>query len=523
MPTVKYNSDQKLREKILKGVDVLADNVASTLGPRGRNVILQQKDKNPIITKDGVTVASFVHLEDPFENVGVQIIRQASEKTASLAGDGTTTSTVLARAMLKEAQKRIASGICPLELKRGMETATKEIVSFLKDMAKPITSMEDVVHVATISANGDKEIGKLISEAVEQAGRDGAITIDEGRSLETSLEVIEGFQIDSGYCASAFITEERRGAVKHDNALVFVSDYKLENIEDLLPLLETVARDGRPLVIIADSIEGQALAGLIMNTVRGTMKILAVKAPRYGQERRKILSDLAIATGATFITRESGISMGDVKFEHLGAIKSVDCLKNATTFIGGKGDSEEIDKRIDTLNEEIIQTDDIHECERIQERITRLASGVSIIHVGGATEVEMGEKKHRIEDALEAVRSAQQQGILPGGGVALIRCVNEIDVECENEEQEAGLKIVLEAIKDPVRQMALNAGISADLALQKIELASGNNGLDFATNEVVDMLERGIIDPAKVTICALQNAVSVSGALITANYAICEI
>ena len=334
--------------------------------------------------------------------------------------------------------------------------------------------------------------------------------------------MIEGFQVDSGYCASAFITDERRGAVKHDNAFVFVTDYKLENVEELLPLLETVARDGRPLVIVAEAVEGQALAALIMNSVRGSMKILAVKAPRYGQERRKIMQDLAISTGATFLTRESGVSMREVKLEHLGMGKSVDCLKNATTFMGAKGDSDEIDKRIDSLNEEIKQTDDIHECERIQERITRLASGVSIIRVGGATEVEMIEKKHRIEDALEAVRSAQAEGITAGGGMALIKASKNVKIEADNEEQKIGLQIVLESASAPFKQIAENCGLSPDVCYEKAKRTKDNHGFHFINEKVSNFVEEGIVDPIKVARCALQNAVSAGGTLITSNYAVVE-
>ena len=517
-----FDSKKSLQQKIESGVDVLADYVASTLGPRGRTVILQQKDKRPIMTKDGVTVAKFINLEDSFENLGAQIIKQASERTATDAGDGTTTTTVLARAIYKNAQKYIQAGISPVELKRGMDKACEKIVENLKEKSIPISSLEDIERVATISANGDKQIGKLISQAVEQAGRDGAITIEEGNSLETTLDVIEGFQIDSGYCASAFITDERRGAVKHDNAFVFVTDYKLENVEELLPLLETVARDGRPLVIVAEAVEGQALAALIMNSVRGSMKILAVKAPRYGQERRKIMQDLAISTGATFLTRESGVSMREVKLEHLGMVKSVDCLKNVTTFMGGKGDSDEIDKRIDSLNEEIKQTDDIHECERIQERITRLASGVSIIRVGGATEVEMIEKKHRIEDALEAVRSAQAEGITAGGGMALIKASKNVKIEADNEEQRIGLQIVLESASAPFKQIAENCGLSPDVCYEKAKRTKDNHGFHFINEKVSNFVEDGIVDPIKVARCALQNAVSAGGTLITSNYAVVE-
>tara|TARA_Y100001938_G_scaffold64665_1_gene89850 strand:+ start:605 stop:2173 length:1569 start_codon:yes stop_codon:yes gene_type:complete len=517
-----YNCKQSLQTKILKGVDILADNVASTLGPRGRNVILQEKGKRPIITKDGVTVARFVHLEDPFENLGAQVIKQASEQTNTEAGDGTTTSTVLARAILREAQKYIAAGVSPIEIKRGADRAVEEIINCLSGESRPISSFEDIEHIATISANGDKTIGKLISLAVDQAGKDGAITIEDGRGLETSLDVLEGFRFDSGYVASAFITDERRGAVKYENPLIMVTDRKLDNIEDLLPVLEIVARDNKPFIIIADEIEGQALAALIMNTVRGSMKIAAIKAPRYGQERRNLLSDLALSVGATFITRESGIDLKEAKLEHLGKAKTIESLKYFTTIVDGKGDSDEIEKRIDALKVEIEQTDDMHECEKIQDRITRLASGIAVIKVGAATEIEMIEKKHRIEDALEAVKSAQDEGVVPGGGVALLRAGLKASVEVENEEQEIGVKVVKEAVKEPIRQIAKNAGLAPDISLEKVKTTEGSDGLDFTTNEIVDMFEKGIIDPVKVTRCALKNATSVASTLLTTDYAIVE-
>jgi chaperonin GroEL len=522
MPSVKYDSSNSLHEKILRGVDVLANNVASTLGPRGRNVILRQKGQNPFITKDGVTVAKFVHLDDPFEDLGAQILKQASEQTAAEAGDGTTTSTVLARAILKKAQKHLAAGLSPVEIKRGIDKAVIEVVANLEKNANPISSLEDIEHIARISANGDESIGKLIATAVDQTGKDGAITIHDAKGLDTSLELLEGFRFDSGYLASAFITDERRGAATHEGPLILVTDHKIEKVEELLPVLEIVSRDGRALVIIAEEIEGQALAALIMNTVRGTMKIIAIKAPRYGQERRDILSDIAVSVGATFVTKAQQLLLSAVELEHLGKAKSVEALRNLTTIVDGNGDPDEIDARIEALKIELTQTDDMRDCDVIQERITRLASGIAVIKVGGATEVEMTEKRHRIEDALEAVRSAQKEGVLVGGGVALLRAVEDLCVLVDNDEQEAGVKIIREAAVEPLRQIAENAGVSADLSLQRLEGLDKNRGLDFTTNEIVDMIEAGIIDPVKVTRCALQNAASAASTLLTTNYAICE-
>ena len=520
--TKQYCSQTELHKKILEGVDVLADNVASTLGPRGRNVILQQKGKRPITTKDGVTVAKFVELDDPMQNVGAQILKQASEQTNSKAGDGTTTSTVLARAILTQAQRYLIAGVSPIELKRGIDKTVDVIVEKLREMANPIASEEDINHIATISANGDDTIGKLISMAVDQAGKDGAISIEEARSIETSLDVVEGFIFDSGYLAGAFVTDERKSAVVYDEPLLLITDHKIEHVEEILPILEIVAREGRPFIIVAENVEGQALAALIMNAARGTMKVAAIKAPRYGEERRAMLHDLALSTGATYVSRVSGMKLKDVKLENLGSATKIESYKRRTTIAGGKGDWEQIEERIETYKEELEQTESIHECERIQERITKLASGIAIIRVGAATEIEMIEKKHRIEDALEAVKSAQMEGIVPGGGTALLRAVQGLTVDVENEDQRLGVEIIKRAVEDPIRQMAKNAGTSPDIVVSSVEQEDFGYGWDFANNVLTNLLEDGIIDPVKVTRCALQNAASVATALITSNHAIIQ-
>ena len=517
-----YESGPSLQQKILKGVDTLANNVASTLGPKGRNVILQQKGKRPIITKDGVTVAQFVDLEDPFENVGAQILKQASEETNNNAGDGTTTATVLARAIYHNALMYLTTGASPVEIKRGMDLACRNILEKLEEQSRPIRDLEDIEHIATISANGDKVIGKLIATAFDQAGKDGAITIEEARSLDTSLDIVEGFRFDSGYVSPQFITDERRGAVKYEDSLVLVTDSKIENVEEMLPVLELVAREGRPFIIVAENIEGQALAALIMNAIRGTMRIAAVKAPRYGEERRSILKDLAISVGATFISREQNVKLREIELKHLGSASSIDITKNLTTIIDGDGDIDAIEERIEALKVELKQTENIHECEKIQERITRLASGIAIIRVGAPTEVEMIEKKHRIEDALESVKAAQEEGVVPGGGLALLRSVKDLEVEVENEEQHFGVQVVMGAAEAPIRQIADNAGFSPDIAIGKVENETGSIGMNFATGEVVDLFEAGVIDPLKVTRTALKNAVSVASTLLTADYAIIE-
>ena len=515
-----FSNGYELNSKILEGINKLADNVATTLGPKGRNVILFHKEQGvPVITKDGVTVAKFVQLEDPFENVGAQIVKQAAEQSATKAGDGTTTATVLTRAILQRAQKYLTAGVSPIEIKRGMDKACDAIVERLKEVAIPVRSEEDIRHIATISANNDKSIGQLISTAVDSAGKDGSVLVEEARSLKTSLDLIEGFRFDSGYLSSTFINNERNGTIEYDNPLIVVTDEKIETIEQILPTLELAARDNRPLLIIAD-MEGQALAAVIANAVRGTMKVVAVKPPRYGEERRNILKDTCSSTGATFITRENGLQLKQVQLTHFGQCKSVSINKGWTTLVGGKGDYEEIDKKIEALKVEIKDTDSLQECERIQERITRLASGVAVIKVGAATEVEMIEKKHRIDDALEAVRSAQEEGIVAGGGIALLRSSSNLHVETDNEEQSIGAKIILDAVEEPLRQMAKNAGKSPDLIVDRVRHLDTNWGYNFMNDSEVNMLDNGIVDPAKVTRCALQNAVSVASTLITTSHAI---
>ena len=524
MPNCKFESRNELSAKVLNGVNTLADNVAATLGPKGRNVILHQKGKDPIITKDGVTVSEFVHLDDEFENAAAQILKQATSQTNTMAGDGTTTATVLSREILNKAQRYITAGASPTELKRGIDVAVEQLVSQLREGAQHIETLADVENIATISANNDRTIGKLVATAVDKAGKDGSITIEESKTVETSLDVIEGFRVEAGYAASAFITDERRGAVHYDSPLLLITDNRIDAVDQILPALEIVSRDGRPLVIVAEEIEGQALAALIMNTVRGTMKIAAVKAPFYGERRRNILSDLALSTGAEFISTGGTVALKDVKLEHFGQCRSIDITKGNTTVIGGKGDFDQIDRRIELFKSELVQTEDLRECDRIQERITKLASGVAVIKVGAATEVEKIEKKHRIEDALEAVKSAQQEGIVPGGGVALVRASNNLGrLQTENEDQEFGIEIVREAVKAPLRQMAQNCGLSADLILAQVESEEGNIGYNFRTDEIVNMLEAGVIDPVKVTRTALQNAASAAGTLITTSHAIVEV
>ena len=517
--TKHYITGEDLQKKILAGVNKLADNVAATFGPKGRNVILAKRGLNPVITKDGVTVAKFVDLEDPFENAAAQLLKQAASETNNLAGDGTTTSTILAREIYTKSQKYLSAGSSPIELKRGMDKAVIEVVNELKNMSRPVEVKEDVEHIATISANGDETIGKLIAAAAEQVGHNGAITVEEAKSFETSLDVIEGFRFDSGYFAQAFVTNERKNSVEYENPLILATDYKIDAVQEILPVLELVAREGRPLIIVADQVEGQALAALIMNTVRGSMKVAAVKSPGYGQERRNIVEDLCLSVGATFVSRSSGKKLNEVVLSDLGICKKIEILKNETTFVGGIADWDKIDVKIESLKAEIKQTENMGECQLLQQRITRLNSGVAIIKVGAPTEVEMVEKKHRVEDALEAVRSAQAEGVVPGGGLALLNCQN-FRINTENEDQNLGASIVRAALEAPIKQLASNTDQSPGLIIHQIR--NSGHGWNFKTNELTDMEEAGIIDPTKVTRVALQNAVSVASILITTNNAIVE-
>jgi chaperonin GroEL len=527
-----YDNKQTLQQKIINGVNILADNVASTLGPRGRNVLLQESGKSPFVTKDGVTVAHFVSLDDPFENAGAQIIKQAAIETNNTAGDGTTTATVLAREILIESQRYIAAGASPTELQRGINAAVKEIITNLDDLAQPVTSLEDVQHVATISANNDPSIGKLISMAIDRVGQDGSITIEESRSVETSIDIEEGFRFHSGYCAGAFVTDERRSVMYHDEPLILVTDQKIDSVEPIVPILEMIARESRPLIVVAEDIEGQALAALIMNAMRGTLKVAGIKAPYYGDERQNTLNDLAVSVGATFVSRASGIKLKDVQLKHLGSAKFIESNRYSTTIVGGNADYEEVEKRIESLKSDIKNTENMQEAESIQNRITKLVSGVAVIRVGGTTAVEMTERKHRIEDALEAVKSAQEEGIVSGGGTSLLRASQSIIITTREEEsgayissghdQLSGAMIVKNACRSPIKQMALNSGDSPDLIIDKVLESSFGFGWDFKNGKLTNMIDSGIIDPVKVTKTALQNAASCAGTLLTTNFGIIQ-
>ena len=511
-------SDEQLQEKLSSGVNKLADCVAVTLGPRGRNVMLRTAGR-PVITKDGVTVARFFETADPFEDAAASVLKEVAENTNSSAGDGTTTSTVLARSIFNEAQKYVRAGHDPLELKRGMDKTMTAVLERLEEVSRPVQTFDEVKNVATISANNDSGIGELIATATDQAGDEGAVTVRAGKAEETKLNLVEGFRFDAGYAAQAFVTNERKNNVDYRDPLFLITDERIDQVAQILPILEQVAREDRPLIIVADAVEGQALAALIMNTVRGSMKVAACKAPKYGRERRDILSDLALATGATFITRGCDIELEQVKLSHLGQAKQIEIEKNSTTVVDGNGVWEAIENKIEALKSEIKQTDDFDESRRLQHRITRLQSGVAIIEVGAASEIEMVEKKHRIEDALEAVRSAQQKGIVPGGGAALLHC-GDVKVDLHTNTEQFGRQILLAALEAPVRQIAKNCSASGDLIVDSIRKSakrkkSSAYGYDFLQESVVDMFERGIVDPTKVTMTALRNAVSVVTTLLT--------
>ena len=521
-----YSNNQELSNKLLEGVATLAENVGATLGPKGRNVILQKKGERPVITKDGVTVAQFVSLDDPVANLGAQVIKQAAQATADEAGDGTTTSTILSHEIFRQASAHLSAGISPVEIKRGMDKAVTAIATELEATSRPIETLADIQHIATISANGDKHLGNLIAEAVDKAGKDGAITIEPANSASTSLELIEGFQVDSGYLSPQFVTDKRRWTMRHENALVLVSDTTISTVEQVFPALQVASREGRALVVIAEDVQDQALAALIMNAVRGTMKVAAIRAPGYGEERRACLEDLATSVGATVLGPAGKQSLAKTDISHLGTVKVCEAKKSWATFVGGAGDPDVIEERIEQLKTEIEQTDSLKECEAIQRRVNRLASGVAIIKIGGTTEIEMMEAFHRAEDALQAVRSGQDEGTVAGGGTALVqaaRRVSESDtLETDNADQALGARIVLSAVSAPLRKMASNAGLSVDLTEKTVRESETGSGYNFATGEVTDLYDAGVIDPLKVTKTALLNAVSAAGTLITTSHGIVD-
>jgi len=518
---VRFSDDARAR--MLKGVNVLANAVKVTLGPKGRNVVLEKSFGAPTVTKDGVSVAKEIELEDKFENMGVQMVKEVASQTSDLAGDGTTTATVLAQAILREGLKAVAAGFNPMDLKRGIDKGTVALIEKLKSLSQPCKNDTSIAQVGTISANADEEIGKIIAESMSKVGKEGVITVEEGSGLSNELDVVEGMQFDRGYLSPYFINDQASQSVTLENPLILIHDKKISNIRELLPLLEGVAKSGRPLLIIAEDCEGEALATLVVNNIRGIVKVAAVKAPGFGDRRKAMLQDIAILTGGQVISDEVGLSLEKASTDDLGEAKKVQVSKENTTIIDGKGRAADIKGRIEQINKEIEESTSDYDKEKLQERVAKLAGGVAVIKVGAATEIEMKEKKARVEDALHATRAAVEEGVVPGGGVALLRAVKGIaSLEGANEDQNVGINILRKAVEEPLRQIVGNAGADASVVLNAVVNGKGNYGYNAANGEYGDMVKFGIIDPTKVTRLALQNATSVAGLLLTTEAMIAE-
>jgi chaperonin GroEL len=524
MPAKDVKFGDVARQKMMIGVNILADAVKVTLGPKGRNVVLDRAFGAPIITKDGVSVAKEIELKDKFENMGAQMVKEVSSKTADVAGDGTTTATVLAQAMLKEGMKFVAAGMNPMDLKRGMDKAVTAIVEELKNISKPCTTTKEIAQVGSISANSESTIGDIIANAMSKVGKEGVITVEDGTSLESELDVVEGMQFDRGYLSPYFINNNDKQIAGLDNPFVLLHDKKISNIRDLLPALEQVAKAGRPLLIIAEDIDGEALATLVVNNIRGILKTCAVKAPGFGDRRKAMLEDIAILTGGTVIAEEVGLTLDKVTLAELGQAKRIDVSKDNTIIIDGAGKAENITGRIAQINRQVEEATSDYDKEKLQERKAKLAGGVAVIKVGAATEVEMKEKKARVEDALHATRAAVEEGIVPGGGVALLRAKAGIHkLVGDNADQEAGIKIILRAIEEPLRQIVINCGDEASVVVNKVLEGKGNYGYNAATSVYGDMVEMGVLDPTKVTRTALQNAASVASLMLTTDAMVAEL
>ncbi len=519
---VKFSSDA--REKMLRGVDTLANAVKVTLGPKGRNVVIEKSFGAPRITKDGVSVAKEIELEDKFENMGAQMLREVASKTNDLAGDGTTTATVLAQAIVKEGAKAVAAGMNPMDVKRGVDLAVGKVVEDLKSHAKKVTSNSEIAQVGTISANGDTEIGRFLAEAMEKVGNEGVITVEEAKTAVTELEVVEGMQFDRGYLSPYFVTNAEKMRVELEDALILIHEKKLSNLQPMLPLLESVVQSARPLVIIAEDVEGEALATLVVNRLRGGLKVAAVKAPGFGDRRKAMLQDIAVLTGGNVVSEELGIKLENVTLEMLGRAKKVVIEKENTTIVEGAGSTDDIQARVRQIRAQIEETTSDYDREKLQERLAKLAGGVAVIRVGGATEVEVKEKKDRVDDALHATRAAVEEGILPGGGVALLRAYKAIDgLKGANQDQQAGIDIIRRAILAPAKQIALNAGEDGSVIAGKLlEKDEYNWGYNAATGEYQDLVASGVIDPAKVVRTALEDAASVASLLITTEALVAE-
>jgi len=519
---VKFSQDA--REKMLKGVDILANAVKVTLGPKGRNVVLEKSFGAPRITKDGVTVAKEIELENKFENMGAQMVREVASRTADEAGDGTTTATVLAQSIVREGAKSVAAGSNPMDLKRGVDLAVTKVVEALKEKSKKVTSNEEIAQVGTISANGDQEIGRFISEAMQKVGNDGVITVEEAKSLETELEVVEGMQFDRGYISPYFITDADKMRVELENPYILIDEKKLSNLQSMLPLLEAVVQSGRPLLIVAEDVEGEALATLVVNKLRGGLKVAAVKAPGFGDRRKAMLQDIAVLTGGQVISEDLGIKLENVTLDMLGQAKKIVITKDDTTIVDGDGKKKDIEARVAQIRQQIEDTSSDYDREKLQERLAKLAGGVAVIKVGGATETEVRERKDRVDDALNATRAAVEEGIVPGGGVALLRALKVLDtVKGANEDQKVGVNIVRRALQAPLRQIAENAGEDGAVVVGKIlDKDEYNYGYNAATGEYGNLVKQGVIDPAKVVRTALQDAASIAGLLITTEAMVAE-
>ncbi|AQH05032.1 chaperonin GroL (plasmid) [Burkholderia sp. KK1] len=511
------------RARIVKGVNVLADAVKVTLGPKGRNVLIERSFGAPTITKDGVSVAKEVELKDRFENMGAQIVKQVASKTADVAGDGTTTATVLAQAIVQEGMKHVAAGMNPMDLKRGIDKAVTALLDELRTLSKPISTNREIAQVGSISANADEAIGTIIAQAMEKVGKEGVITVEDGKSLDNELDVVEGMQFDRGYISPYFINDPDKQAAYLDDALILLHDKKISNIRDLLPVLEATSKAGKPLLIVAEDIDGEALATLVVNAMRGILKVAAVKAPGFGDRRKAMLEDIATLTGATVISEETGKQLQKAAREDLGRAKRIEVRKDDTIIIDGAGDEERIAARVKSIRAQIEETTSDYDREKLQERVAKLAGGVAVIKVGAATEVEMKEKKDRVDDALHATRAAVEEGIVPGGGVALLRAREAVTgLKGANSDQDAGIQIVLHALEAPLRIIAANAGDEPSVVIAKVVEGHGNFGYNAATGEYGDLVESGVVDPTKVTRTALQNAASIAGLILTTDATVAE-
>lgn len=519
---VLFGDDARVR--IVRGVNVLANAVKTTLGPKGRNVVLERSFGAPTVTKDGVSVAKEIELKDKFENIGAQLVKDVASKTSDNAGDGTTTATVLAQAIVQEGLKYVAAGFNPIDLKRGIDKAVAAAVAELQKQSKPVTTSKEIAQVGSISANSDSSIGQIIADAMDKVGKEGVITVEDGKSLENELDVVEGMQFDRGYLSPYFINNPEKQVALLDNPFVLLFDKKISNIRDLLPTLEAVAKAGRPLLIIAEDVEGEALATLVVNTIRGILKVVAVKAPGFGDRRKAMLEDIAILTGGKVIAEEVGLALDKVTLEDLGQAVRIEIGKENTTIIDGAGQAAEIEARVKQIRIQIEEATSDYDREKLQERVAKLAGGVAVIKVGAATEVEMKEKKARVEDALHATRAAVEEGVVAGGGVALLRAKQAIaDLKGDTPDQNAGIKLILRAVEEPLRTIVTNAGEEASVVVSNVLNGKGNYGYNAATGEYTDLVEQGVLDPTKVTRTALQNAASVASLLLTAEAAVVEL